>query len=143
LYLKENTPENYIIYCDNENAYISGSLESSIKGNPILIFNESYVWYPLMRRDDSAKDSILEDLVKCYVTSITIPALTDFEAGLIPNLKENTVLSSDAERIMAVIAAAHSEHLGGMVWDLRDIYTAYPSYRVYGVVEVLLRNANI
>jgi len=59
----------FLLYCDNENAYLyqDGSLiwaesqekVTSVEGNPVLIFNEQYVWYPLMERNDTDKSELL------------------------------------------------------------------------------------
>ncbi len=97
---KKGYKELYLIYCDNENAYLyrDASLISAVEqkeaeqpeGNPILIFNEENVWYPLMERDDTDRSKVLSELVATYSTNVKEPELSDFEKGLIPKLKEVT-----------------------------------------------------
>ncbi|HEC92517.1 MAG TPA: hypothetical protein ENI51_05970 [Candidatus Atribacteria bacterium] len=77
---KEENEEMYLIYCDNENTYLSTgedilsmkTLESAerIDRNPILIFNDQYVWYPLMERDDTDKNETLKELIIYYATEL-------------------------------------------------------------------------
>lgn len=116
-YLRENTRNIYLIYCDNENAYIhhDGTLlhaetlkEASIVGNPILIFNEDNVWYPLMGRDDTNEDTILKDLVETYATDIQTPELTSFEESLIEDLRIVTQLSDEDQYVLALLSASRT-----------------------------------
>jgi len=99
----------FLIYCDNENAYLyrDGSVVSAenqekatniIQGNPILIFNEQYTWYPLMGRDDTDRSELLRKLVTQYSTAKNQPELSDFELSLLPKLKEVTEAKT-AERL--------------------------------------------
>ena len=97
---KRGSGQLYLIYCDNENAYLyrDGYLISSAdrekvdnpQGNPILIFNEHNVWYPLMNRDDTGRSEVLNELVTKYSTSVKEPELSDFERGLVSRLKAVT-----------------------------------------------------
>jgi hypothetical protein len=112
-YFSSNESERYLIYCDNENTYLyggeslvwmkSGGPVETIQGNPILIFNEHHVWFPLMDRDDTAKDQTLRDLVQMYITEITIPPLEESEINLLEGLKRVTSLQSDYERDMVLL----------------------------------------
>ena len=104
----------YLIYCDNENTYIScdGTIiwaetleEAPIIGNPVLIFNEESVWYPLMGRDDTGKDPLLKDVVANVSTSIQTPALNPFEESLIKNLIQITKLDGEDQVAMATLSA--------------------------------------
>lgn len=134
---KENM---YLIYCDNENTYVYNdnliwmkTLEEpeEIEGNPILIFNEQYVWYPLMERDDSSKDNLLKELVSTYTKEVTTPLLTDFEKELLPKLKQVTALPSDYEEDTALIftmrpcwefnSYAHSNSFDNVVKSRADL----------------------
>ncbi|MGD2249909.1 MAG: hypothetical protein PVF58_15990 [Candidatus Methanofastidiosia archaeon] len=109
---------SYLIYCDNENTYLYtgqdilsvNTLECTehIDGNPILIFNTDYVWYPVMDRDDTKKDENLQYLVENFATDITIPLLTSFETQMIASLKECTQLSSQHEINMACVFSMRS-----------------------------------
>jgi hypothetical protein len=104
---------SYLIYCDNENTYLfsEGSLfwmktlepVGTIQGNPILIFNEHHVWYPLMERDDTGADQTLKNLVQTFTTEITIPFLEEPEKNLLEGLKQVTSLTSDYEKDMAIL----------------------------------------
>jgi len=129
--LKENRGSAqglYIIYCDNEETYIydSGKLTwmrnlaktNTVAGNPILIFNEENVWYPLMNRDDTSKDLTLDNVVRKYCTDIQTPQLTEFEEHSIETLKQITELDNENQILMATIAAAHTEgtHNGSMTF---------------------------
>jgi hypothetical protein len=122
--LKENkgTSEGlYVIYCDNEETYVydngeliwAKNLEKTheIMGNPILILNENYVWYPLMDIDDTAKDAVLDDIVKEYSSNVRIPQLTDSEKAEIEILKQVTELEGENQVLMATVVAAHTEGL--------------------------------
>jgi hypothetical protein len=87
----------YIVHCDNGNTYLyrDGSLISAVEqkaveqtdGNPVLIFNEENVWYPLMERDDTSKCNVLSKIVSRYSTQVKEPTLSNFEKGVICQLK--------------------------------------------------------
>ena len=103
----------YLIYCDNENTYVWNdqtlismrTMEpETLEGNPILIFNEEYVWYPLMERDDTDKDSHLREIVIKYTTEVT-PSLLPFEKEILDTLKEVTSLHDDLQKDMAIMAS--------------------------------------
>lgn len=125
LYFKakeEGATELFLIYCDNENAYLyrDGSLiwarnlepEATIEGNPILIFNETYVWYPLMGRDDTQKNQLLRELVELYATEIKQPDLTTFEASLLRHLIKVTSLDTSRDLELARYGATvHSFYI--------------------------------
>ena len=98
----------FLLYCDNENAYLygNGSLiwaenqekVNSIEGNPVLIFNERHVWYPLMERNDTDKSELLKKLVAQYSTAKKEPELSDFESSLLDKLRRVTEAKT-AERL--------------------------------------------
>ncbi|MDD5038876.1 MAG: hypothetical protein PHN78_06125 [Dehalococcoidales bacterium] len=138
----------YLVYCDNENAYIhhQGDLivanglqkASQIEGNPVLIFNEKSVWYPLMERDDTSKDATLRQIVTKYATDLVVPELSDFEAGLVSRFVKATALG-DSQVNMAVIAAARN-------WEREDVLQNKPFMVVWektGIWDKFpLRNLN-
>ena len=105
----------FIIYCDNECAYLSmsrrlfsvcdGSETNDVEGNPILIFNEKSVWYPLMGRDDTPVNRSLKNVVGQYATDVTTPAVTAFEQQVIDKLRSVTGLTSLADRQIAAFSA--------------------------------------
>ena len=117
-----------IIYCDNEETYVCNGGEliwmrnlaktDTLAGNPILIFNEENVWYPLMGRDDTSKDLALDNVVRKYCTDNQTPQLTEFEEHAIETLKQVTGLGNENQILMASIAAAHTEgtHKGSMAY---------------------------
>lgn len=121
-YLKEGDTNTYLMYCDDETSYICNGLclsadtleETSITGNPILIFNEYNVWYPLMGRDDTGKDTTLKTLVDTYATDVQTPVLTPFEKNVIGDLALVTALDAEDQFTMAVLSAsktyAYCEH---------------------------------
>ncbi|MGC1121751.1 MAG: hypothetical protein WBA22_11725 [Candidatus Methanofastidiosia archaeon] len=114
--------EMYLLYCDNENTYLyngddiiwANTLEPAeqIDGNPILIFNEEYVWYPLMERDDTDKDELLKTLVTAYATDVTVPHLEEGESAFLDELRRGTELPSHLEEDMALLSALRP------VWNL-------------------------
>jgi len=105
----------YLVYCDNENAYLydrgnlieAEDLENvvQVEGNPILVFNEESVWYPLMGRDDTSDDATLKQVVDKYATEVTTPELSDFEAQMVERLAEVTSLEGLQEDAAIVFAA--------------------------------------
>lgn len=113
----------YLVYCDNENSYLyhQGELIYSkdlqkvdeIDGNPILIFNEKRVWYPLMGRDDTSKNTTLNEIVDNYATGVVVPKLSDFEAQVVERFAEVTQLEGLAQDA-AIAAAARS-------WDCEKL----------------------
>jgi hypothetical protein len=121
-FAKRGEKEMYLLYCDNENTYLcngddiiwADTLEPAkhIDGNPILIFNEEYVWYPLMERDDTDKDELLKTLVTNYATDVTIPHLEGGELAFLDELKKVTELPSHLEKDMALLSALRP------VWNL-------------------------
>ena len=157
--LKENRGSAvglYIIYCDNEETYLYDNGELTwmenltktgvIRGNPILIFNEENVWYPLMDRNDTAKDPMLNHIVEEYSTDIQIPQLTEFEENAIETLKQITELEGENQVLMAAIAAVHNEGTGRSIEEYSKFETAWeelglPSYAL-GVFQEIYKRAD-
>jgi len=117
--LKQNGSTNaFIIYCDNESAYVAydshlvrcNNMEESaeISGNPILIFNEDFTWYPLMNRDDTSKSPRLNQLVSTCSTSKTMPTLTRYEEETVTKLQEATGIESPVAETFAVLSSMRS-----------------------------------
>lgn len=146
----------YIVYCDNEETYVynsgeltwMGNLEKTnmVAGNPILIFNEENVWYPLMGRDDTSEDLALDNVVRKYSTNVQIPQLKKFEEYAIKTLKQVTELDDESQILMATVVAAHTEgeRIRAMafpefsvVWDNLGI----PWYS-YGLFREIYKRAN-
>ncbi|MCK4581110.1 MAG: hypothetical protein KAU10_07145, partial [Dehalococcoidia bacterium] len=118
---KGTAPDHlYLVYCDNGNAYLydQGNLIEAkdlekvgqVEGNPILVFNEESVWYPLMGRDDTPKDATLKQIVDKYATATAAPDLSHFEVEMADRLAQATSLDG-FEECGAIIAAARSHDI--------------------------------
>ena len=104
-----NKSNPYILMSEDGNAYIwsdnrllkcDGNKANGISEKIILIFNENYTWYPLMERDDTNKDPILENLVNTYTSEeYWLPKLTEKEKDLIEILKNSTEIKNEVEEI--------------------------------------------
>lgn len=121
---KEKTfPHPYIVYCDNHNTYLasynklvsakSGKEVGQVQGNPILIFNEHSVWYPLMDRDETESDNLLDRVVSKYAKTKKSPKLDDFEEEKVNKLKDVTDLKPNTDRELAEIASVRASPLSG------------------------------
>jgi len=158
--LKENRDSAaslYVIYCDNEETYLYDNGEliwmknltktGEINGNPVLILNEENVWYPLMGRDDTARDPILNHIVEEYSTDVRTPRLTEFEENAVEILKRVTELEGENQFLMAAIVAVHTEAtwrgsienygVFGAVWEELNI----PPY-AHSVFQEIYKRAN-
>jgi len=108
--------ELYIVYCDSGQSFVhapeglldvvSGERVPRPSGNPVLIFNESAAWYPLLERDDTATAPSLAAVVASYKTSSQSPQLTKEESSFIDGLRQLTSLSSPAQIAVAVLVAS-------------------------------------
>lgn len=146
----------YVIYCDNEETYLydNGELTwmknltktGEIRGNPILILNEENVWYPLMERDDTTGDSVLNHIVEEYSTNVRTPHLTEFEENAIEILKQVTELDSENQVLMATIVAAHTEAIERPVEDYHEFETAWRELDIpplaHGVFQEIYKRAD-
>ena len=123
----------FLVYCDNEDAYLlqeeklisirTGNPVLSIEGNPVLIFNESAVWYPLMERDDRGASAPLAEAVKRLATGESAPAGEEWEHSLIASLKAVTSLDSLDQLHMAALASVRA---GG--WRFHPYAEAWKSF---------------
>jgi len=87
----------FIVYCDTEDSYVYSKdglvsmknlqIVNSTTGNPVLIFNEDHVWYPMMGRDDTAYSEALRNVVRAYAKQRVVPALSEFEQRIVERLK--------------------------------------------------------
>jgi len=108
----------FLVYCDNEEAYLlqeeelisirAGRSVSSIDGNPVLIFNESAVWYPLMGRDDRETSTPLAKAVKHLSIGKPILRGEKWEESLVAPLKAVTSLDSLDQLHMAALASVRA-----------------------------------
>lgn len=123
---RDGARDLFLIYCDNENAYLyqSGSLlqvqdgrkVTSLGGNPILIFNEQHVWYPLMLRDDTGKSQLLKELVAQYSTARKQPELSDFESGLLDRLRSVTEVETPQRlAYLKVVSSLYQQRMPDML----------------------------
>ncbi len=151
-FLIENgeTPENlYLVYCNNGNTYLIQNYQliwvkniqnvDSVQGNPILIFNEKFVWYPLMERDDSGKDYILERIVELYGINTIVPELNDFEKQLLDRLKQVTQIGSTSQLNYATLfAVRNSAKLSNYLTNsTKEQFDKYPNPRI------MIKRANL
>lgn len=90
----------FIVYCDTEDSYVYSQdglvsmknlqMVDSVIGDPVLIFNEEYVWYPMMGRNDTSRSEGLARVVHAYATERVLPVLSEFEERVVERLKEVT-----------------------------------------------------
>ncbi|MCK4222457.1 MAG: hypothetical protein KAX25_06240, partial [Dehalococcoidia bacterium] len=145
----------YLIYCDNDNAYLynQGSLLAArdlkkvdqIEGNPILVFNEKNVWYPLMGRDDTAKDATFRQIIDKHATATAAPDLSHFEVEMADRLAQATSLDG-FEECGAIIAAARSHDIPRVenrpfrsIWEK---FTPLDNYGRASLKREIMKDAN-
>lgn len=75
--------------------------------DPVLVFNEQVVWYPLMGRDDSAKSRELKAIVAVIATEDNLPSLGTVETKLVDQLKLVSDLKDSAQKKLASIYSIH------------------------------------
>jgi hypothetical protein len=153
---RSSAQDLYIIYCDNEETYVydSGKLTwmrnltntNVVSGNPILIFNEENVWYPLMGRDDTSKDLALDTIVRKYTQGATTIGLPKFEDYAIEVLKQVTQLSDENQILMAAIAAAHTEGTDYITMTYPEFSSAWDNLGIpwyaNGLFQEIYKRAN-
>lgn len=153
----------FIIHCANEESYLAdgdtlidstGNPVSSIKGDPVLIFNQDHTWFPLMKRDDTEKAPNLAALVKKHSTTKNTPQLTPFEEEMIINLHETTSLTGESQHAMAEICSLRSTGRQTCTTPLSEWFplhsiwdTALPAskaraWQYYGYLEQILIRSN-
>ena len=121
----------FLVVCDDGGAYLyeSGLLWSAREGrpvghatgNPVLIFNEEAVWYPLMGRDDTGRSAALAHVVSKYATDVRVPSLTPWEEEQIGRLRQATELVTEKQVDLATLVATRAHGLDSFVfitvWD--------------------------
>jgi hypothetical protein len=159
-----NVNDLFIIHCDNEKTYLSenGVLIDAINqekitklnGNPVLIFNEEYVWYPVMERDDTNKSTTLKRIVEKVANEESIPSLTPFEKGMVESLKDVTKLTDARQKAMAEICCCRSTGRQTCttplsewfpfhsIWDIALPAKKARAWQYYGYLEQILIRAN-
>ncbi|MFC1848612.1 hypothetical protein ACFL27_00245 [candidate division CSSED10-310 bacterium] len=128
--IKKDDPEAavYLLYSEDESCYVwyegiifnmyddaivSGGLVRS--QNIILIFNDTFVWYPLMDRNDTHLDATLESLVSLYTRTRALPVLTFDEYYFLPYLKDLSRLGTEKEIQLAGLLAGKCNHSYGVL----------------------------
>lgn len=151
---KEIFPPPFIIYCDNHHAYLTshnklisaktGKEVDNVRGNPILIFNEHSVWYPLMGRDETENDNLLSQIVSRYSTENSLPELSEFERKIIPELRNASSLESKVETNLAKIAAVRASPLGSDAFSslFQRQLRSYPRQIWHGLTLNWIKRAN-
>ena len=148
----------FVIYSEEGMAWVadnekiicaaSGKEVSEIPGKVVLIFNENYVWYPLMERDDTSDSTYLARLVAMVEDNAGIPELTVAEEELCAMLKGVTALTAKRQKAMAEIAAVRSTGRYTKWFKFHDLWdVAMPAqkeraWQYYGYLEQLMIRAN-
>ena len=151
-----------VIYCDNERAYLlnQGKLNDDsardveeVEGNPVLIFNEEEVWYPLMERDDTGRNEYLKRTVEQFSSDVTLPELSDVEKKYVTQLKTLTELD-ERQMGMAVITGCRSTGRQTCnaplseyrpfhaIWDETLPASKVRAWQYYGYIEQILIRGN-
>jgi len=153
-----NPKRLFIVYCDNEQAYLleegkllsvkENTFISRPTGNPILVFNEASVWYPLMDRDDRSKSDALRETVNRFATDVTTISVEGWEQRMIGRLKKVSALEGDVELDLAAIASVRGKGWSGhpyhTVWQsiLPDPDVEYSISRHMCAIREFIRYAN-
>ena len=152
----------FIVHCGNEKTYlfiddelVDASNEEKTEAldeNPVIIFNEEYVWYPLMDRYDESP--VLDEVVKRYANEKKSPDLTDFESKIIGKLKDVTRLENEAQWAMAELCSCRSTGRQTCttplsewfplhsLWDLALPAKKARAWQYYGYLEQILIRGN-
>jgi len=116
---KQGSNQPLIVYCDDHKAYLwregelisgeDGCQKSELSGNPVLIFDEDSVWYPLFNRDDTDKDHGLAEAVKKLKKGTTEPRFEDrTEEKVVGELKKSSILSNERQKKLAALASTRA-----------------------------------
>jgi hypothetical protein len=73
--------------------------------DPILIFNEHIVWYPLMQRDDSEKSETLRAIVTLLSSDDVLPDMTARETRISEQLHAVSQLTTTEQRDWAIVSS--------------------------------------
>ena len=154
----------YIVHCGNERTYlyrddclvdaVTQREAPEVDGDPVLIFNEDHVWYPLMSRDDTDRAPELHKAVEGYAEQNNVPALTPFEKGIVEKLRDVSRLENKAQRAMAEICSCRSTGRQTCttplsewfplhsIWDVALPAKKARAWQYYGYLEQILIRAN-
>lgn len=125
---KKGAGENpYLLISDSGKGYVAskGDLidplsgrvieKIGIEGAVVLVMNHKDVWYPLMERDDRARNADLRAIVSSCCEEGRKPALTELEASLLEKLKKGTAIKDELDENWAVFFASRI----GKQWSWR------------------------
>jgi len=149
----------FVVCCDNEQAYLleeedlfcvqENAVVPEPAGNPILIFNDDSVWYPLMDRDDRQRSSALKGAVDRLATDVISVSIADeWEREMIDRSREVTALRGDGMLNLAAIASVRGKgwpsHTYHTVWQsiLPDSDVEYSISRHMCAIREFDRHAN-
>lgn len=129
--LGANTKSLFLMYCAGEDAYVVDGDElfsvqtarpiENPSTEPVLIFNEESVWYPLMERDDRKRDQRLSEVVDRFAKlGAALPPHNDWEASMVQRLEQVSTLANEKERCVAGLAAAR-----GLGWTFHPFVEAW------------------
>ncbi|HYH02533.1 MAG TPA: hypothetical protein VEC37_05490 [Bacillota bacterium] len=119
-YLILNQAKQGFVFCQGKYFDCKGEPVTSgqIK-DPVLIFNEQSVWYPLMERDDTAKAPVLKQLVTAIATANRLPVLSETESKLAIRLKNFSLLVTAEQKDLAAIYSIHYTGLRDSTMNLK------------------------
>jgi len=110
----------YLIEADTITDAVSGTSMSALCGQPILVWNEHSVLYPLMERDDRDADASLARAVACLGVDVGFPTLDPSERILVNDLRLVSELDDHRQRRMAGLASVRAGgwrfHPYGDIW---------------------------
>ncbi|NLB72408.1 MAG: hypothetical protein GX795_00025 [Firmicutes bacterium] len=84
---------------------LTDSVVEEIGSDVLLVMNSKCVWYPLMERDDTGRDSRLKKVVDTYCSLSSVPRLDAVEAAILSDLAEGTKLATGDDFAAATIVA--------------------------------------
>lgn len=102
-YVAEVTKGGVIVYDP-----LMGTTTAKMSGNAVLVMNNTWVWYPLMDRDDRGKDPGLKRVVEKYCNEGKTPELTEFERSVLADLRDGTKLNDRTEFSWAQLFATRA-----------------------------------
>jgi len=120
----------FVTLCDQGFAYLiednriidaaSGKSTSAVRGQPILVWNEHSVLYPLMQRDDCGRDEELARAVSQLGIDVGLPSIEPSERALVDRLRVASELGDERQRLMAGLASVRAGgwrfHPYGDIW---------------------------
>jgi len=108
--LISDSGKGYLVSKDDLIDPLSGKVieKVEIEGSIVLVMNHEDVWYPLMERDDRARNADLRTVVSAYCEEGRKPVLTELEASLLEKLKKGTTIQDELDENWAVFFASRT-----------------------------------